>query len=107
MQCEVAKHLNFTKLHFYTDPQFINITIGLAFGMTNLTSVSKDSQKQIWDSSEFDFDACIEQLESGMKAQGLKKVKSFWRKTIQNLSNIFHKTSASSSNQTDPNPQQI
>ena len=45
LQCEVAKQLNFTKLHFYTDPQLINITIGLAFGMTNLTSFSKDSQK--------------------------------------------------------------
>ena len=64
LQCEVAKQLNFTKLHFYTDPQLINITIGLAFGMTNLTSFSKDSQKQMWDSSKFDFDACIEQLES-------------------------------------------
>ena len=42
-----------------------------------------------------------------MKAQGPKKVKNFWRKTSRNLSNIFHKTSASSSNQTDPNPQQI
>ena len=67
LQCEVAKQLNFTKLHFYTDPQLINITIALAFGMTNLTSFSKDSQKQIWDSSKFDFDACIEQLESEMK----------------------------------------
>ena len=67
LQCEVAKQLNFTKLHFYTDPQLINITIGLAFGMTNLPSFSKDSQKQIWDSSKFDFDACIEQLESEMK----------------------------------------
>ena len=64
LQCEVAKQLNFTKLHFYTDPQLINITIGLAFGMTNLTSFPKDSQKQMWDSSVFDFDACIEQLES-------------------------------------------
>ena len=67
LQCEVAKQLNFTKLHFYTDPQLINITIGLAFGMTNLPSFSKDLQKQIWDSSKFDFDACIEQLESKMK----------------------------------------
>ena len=67
LQCEVAKQLNFTKLHFYTDPQLINITIGLAFGMTNLTSFSKDSQKQIWDSSKFDFDACIEELDSEMK----------------------------------------
>ena len=64
LQCEVAKQLNFTELHFYTDPQLINITIGLAFGMTNLTSFPKDSQKQMWDSSKFDFDACIEQLES-------------------------------------------
>ena len=107
LQCEVAKQLNFTKLHFYTDPQLINITIGLAFGMTNFISFSKDSQKQIWDSNEFDFDSCIEQLESKMEALGLKKVKNFWRKTIRNLSNTFRKTSASSSNQTDPNPQQI
>ena len=41
LQCEVAKQLNFTKLHFYTNPQLINITIGLAFGMTNLTSFLK------------------------------------------------------------------
>ena len=67
LQCEVAKQLNFTKLHFYTDPQLINITIGLVFGMKNIPSFSKDSQKQIWDSSEFDFDACIEQLESETK----------------------------------------
>ena len=85
LQCEVAKHLNFTKLHFYTDSQLINITIGLAFGMRNLTSFSKDSQKQIWDSSEFDFDACIEQLESEIKL------------------NIIDDCS----NQTDLNPQQI
>ena len=85
LQCEVAKQLNFTKLHFYTDPQLINITIGLAFGMTNLPSFSKDSQKQIWDSTKFDFDACIEQLESEMKLN-----------TINDCSN-----------QTDLNPQQI
>ena len=85
LQCEVAKQLNFTKLHFYTDPQLINVTIGLAFGMKNLPSFSKDSQKQIWDSSKFDFDACIEQLESEMKLN-----------TINDCSN-----------QTDLNPQQI
>ena len=107
LQCEVAKQLNFTKLHFYTDPQLINITIGLAFGMKNLPSFSKDSQKQIWDSSKFDFDACIEQLESEMKTKVQKKVKILWRKTFQNFSNIFRKTPASSSNQTDLNPQQI
>ena len=85
LQCEVAKQLNFTKLHFYTDPQLINITIGLVFRMKNLTTLSKDSQKQIWDSSKFDFDACIEQLESQMKLN-----------TIND-----------SSNQTDLNHQQI
>ena len=85
LQCEMATQLNFTKLHFYTDPQLINITIGLAFGMKNLTSFSKDSQKQTWDSSKFDFDACIEQLES---------------KIILDIIN-------DSSNQTDLNHQQI
>ena len=45
LQCEVAKQLNFTKLHFYTDPQLINCTIGLAFGMTNLINFPKNSQK--------------------------------------------------------------
>ena len=81
LQCEVAKQLNFTKLHFYTDSQLINITIGLAFRMNDLTSFSEDSQKQNWESSKFDFDSCIEQLES--------------------------KSSAGSFNQTDLNPQQI
>ena len=85
LQCELAKQLNFTKLHFYTDPQLINITIGLAFGMKDLTSFSKDSQKQIWDSSKFDFDTCIEQLESEIKFDTI---------------NIC-------SNQTDLKPQQI
>ena len=107
LQCEVAKQLNFTKLHFYTDSQLINITIGLAFGMTDLTSFSQDTQKQIWESSKFDFDSCIEQLESKMKLQGPKKVKSFWQKTFQNLSSMFRKTSAASFSQTDLNPQQI
>ena len=106
LQCEVAKQFNFTKLHFYTDPQLINITIGLAFGMKHLISFPKSSQKQTWDSSEFDFDVCIEQLESKLKFQGLKKIKISWQKTAQSLSNIFRKTPASSSNQTDLNSQQ-
>ena len=97
LQCEVAKQLNFTKLHFYTDSQLINITIGLAFGMNDLISFSKDSQKQFWKSKEFDFDACIEQLESSMKLQ----------KNFQNCSSIFRKIPASSSDTTDLNPQQI
>ena len=81
LQCEVAKQLNFTKLHFYTDSQLINITIGLAFGMKNLISFSEDFQKQNWDLSSFNLDACIERLES--------------------------KTPAAPFNQTNLNPQQI
>ena len=107
LQCEVAKQLNFTKLHFYIDPQLINITIGLAFGMKDLTRFSKDLQKQNWDSSKFDFDSCIEQLESKMKLQLPQKNKGFWQKTFQNLSSIFRKTPLGCSNQTDLNPKQI
>ena len=107
LQCEVAKQLNFTKLHFYTDSQLINITIGLAFGMKDLTNFFKDSQNQIWDSNKFDFDSCIEQLESKMKLQNVTKTKSLWQKIFQNLLSMFRKTPAGSSNQTDLNPQQI
>ena len=107
LQCEVAKQLNFTKLHFYTDSQLINITIGLAFGMTDLTSFSKDSQKHNWDLSKFDFDACIEQLESKMKLRGPKTNRGFWQKTFQNMSSMFRKAPAGSFNQTDLNLQQI
>ena len=107
LQCEVAKQLNFTKLHFYTDPQLINITIGLAFGEKELPSFSEDSVIHTWNSNEFDFDACIEQLESKMKTLGPKTIKNIWQKRFQNLSNIFRKTSASSSSKTDLDPQQI
>ena len=66
-------------------------------------------KKQIWDLSKFDFDACLEQLESKMKenSQGPKKLKSFWQKRFKNVSNHFHKTRASSSKQTDLTHQQI
>ena len=107
LQCEVAKQLNFTKLHFYTDSQLINITIGLAFGMKDLTSFSKDSQERIWESGNFDFDGCIELLESKRKSLGLKKMKRFLQKTFQNLPSVFRKTPSGSSDQTDLNLQQI
>ena len=65
LQCEVAKQLGFTKLHFYSKPQFINITIGLAFGTGVLTNFPTDlTQNRFWKSSEFDFDACLEKLET-------------------------------------------
>ena len=64
LQCEVAKQLNFTKLHFYTDPQLINITIGLAFGISNMTSFFKNEPNLIWESKHFNFDDCVAQLEA-------------------------------------------
>ena len=63
LQCEVAKQLNFTKLHFYTDPQLINITIGLAFGISNITCFFKNEPNLIWESKHFDFNDCVAQLE--------------------------------------------
>ena len=63
LQCEVAKQLNFTKFHFYADPQLINIAISLAFGIANLARFSKNPQKQFWEPNKFDFDICIEKLE--------------------------------------------
>ena len=77
LQCEVAKQISFIKLYFYT--------IGLAFGTKDLTRFSKESHKQIWDSSKFDFYACIEQLKTKIK---------------------FNPTT-NTSNQTDLIPQQI
>ena len=63
LQCEVAKELNFTKLHFYSDPQLINITISLAFDL-KMPSFSNNPRKRFWDSNEFNFDKCIENLET-------------------------------------------
>ena len=65
LQCEIAKQLNFTKLHFYSDPQLINFTIGLAFGMTDLAeNFAHDQTKILWKLNDFDFDVCIEKLEN-------------------------------------------
>ena len=64
LQCEVAKQLNFTKLHFYSDPQLINVSLSLAFGINDSIELSTDPQNQFWDSSKFNFDKCIEALET-------------------------------------------
>ena len=69
LQCEIAKQLNFTKLHFYSDPQLLNVTLGLAFRLKIFTSLdsmsfSKNKFSQIWKCSKFDFDTCITQLEA-------------------------------------------
>ena len=69
LQCEVAKQLKFTKLHVYSDPQLINITLSLAFRLrsfTNLNSISfsNNTFKPFWKSLNFDFDTTITQLET-------------------------------------------
>ena len=69
LQCEIAKQFKFTKLHFYSDPQLINITISLAFrlkGFTNLDSMSFSNKpfNRFWKPSNFDFDLYIAQIET-------------------------------------------
>ena len=69
LQCDIAKQFNFTKLHFYSDPQLINITISLAFRLkdfTNFDSMSFSNKpfNRFWKPSNFDFDLYISQLET-------------------------------------------
>ena len=65
LQCEVAKQLNFTKLHFYSDPRLINFTIGLVFKMKLQKSIiSINHLKIAWNLEDFSFDSCIQQLET-------------------------------------------
>ena len=64
LQREVAKQLKFTKLHFYSDPQLINITIGMAFGMNISSSISNISSEFAWNAKYFNVDNCIENLET-------------------------------------------
>ena len=63
LQCEVAKQLDCTKLHFYADPRLINIAISLAFGIENLARFSKNPERQVWEPKKFDFDICIKKLQ--------------------------------------------
>ena len=69
LQCEIAKQLNLTKLHFYSDPQLINIAFDLAFRLRNISSLNsmsflKKTFNQNWTFSNFDFDTSITQLEA-------------------------------------------
>ena len=64
LQREVAKQLNFTKLHFYSDPQLINITIGIAFGLELFYPISTIPFNFAWSARDFNFDDCIEKLET-------------------------------------------
>ena len=64
LQREVAKQLKLTKLHFYSDPQLINITIGMAFGMNIFSSIINISSEFAWNARHFNVDNCIENLET-------------------------------------------
>ena len=65
LQCEVAKQLLLTKLHFYSEPRLINITIGLVFKTPiDLSCFSFGSLPKVWNSKDFNFDHCIKTLES-------------------------------------------
>ena len=67
LQCEVAKQLNFTKLHFYSDPRLINFTIGLVFKLKlQKSTISINRLKIEWSLKEFSFDSCIQQLETNV-----------------------------------------
>ena len=102
LQCEVAKQLHFTKLHFYSDSQLISITIGLAFGIKNLTSFSINPHKRFWDSSKFDFDACIDQLETGANLNAMT-FKSFKNKIFGKVMILCEKDIALTLSQTKLN----
>ena len=67
LQCEIAKQLNFTKLHFYSNPKLINITIGLAFGLSDLASFPEIEQHRMWYTKIFEFDTCMFKLETETK----------------------------------------
>ena len=69
LQCEVAKHLGLTKLHFYSNPLLINITICIAFGLEDFRTVLTKRAALETNSTldGFDFDVCIEELEKGTK----------------------------------------
>ena len=63
LQCEVAKQLNLKKLHFYSDPLLINITICLALGIDDLAKI--DGHKiQFQGISQFDLDRSIKQIQT-------------------------------------------
>ena len=61
--------MKFKKVYIYSDPQLINVTLGLTFRLKTLTSLdsmsfSNNTFNRIWKSSNFDFDTCITQLEA-------------------------------------------
>ena len=65
LQCEVAKMLRLTKLHFYADPQLINIATCYAFGVN--AKYESETSRIIWIIDDFSFDDCLNQLDKHLK----------------------------------------
>ena len=65
LQCEVAKLLRLTKLHFYADPQRINIATCYAFGVN--AKYESETSRTIWIIDDFSFDDCLNQLGKHLK----------------------------------------
>ena len=65
LQYEVAKHINLAKIHFYSNPHLINITICLALGARNLISYLCKTNQHHWNpkKSNLEFDQIIDQVE--------------------------------------------
>ena len=57
LQREVAKLLRLTKLHFYTDPQLINIATCYAFGIN--AKYESEASRRMWNIDDFCFDDCL------------------------------------------------
>ena len=69
LQCEIAKHLIFTKQHFYSNPLLINLAISLAFGTRSFNESLLKSSTGVWDISKFDFDASIKKIQASTENQ--------------------------------------
>ena len=108
LQCEVAKQLKFTKLHFYSNPQLINITIGLAFGIRDLGNFSKSTQNFVWSLSDFDFDTCIEQLEMETNLNYSSNIfQKLEEKYSKNICEVLNTLASHLYNQSNLNTEQI
>ena len=69
LQCEIAKQLKFRKLHFYSNPQLINLAISLAFGILRVDAeLFLKNSSDVWDVANFDFDTGMREILSHFEA---------------------------------------
>ena len=69
LQCEIAKCLKFSRLHFYSKPHLINVTFLYAFKMNNMVIplLRKFFTEDAWKISNFNFDSCLNVLEAQLR----------------------------------------